>query len=221
MEGSSRDGGRERQGRRFSILGEMRRAAGDEQGAQAGRSRGRGRKAGKKQTTKDRGQHRRRQANRQGGRSRSGRRSNARVEHGKTVTRQESGATGQRSHGRGRDRSLPDPFELFMAYHLGIGADGRYKATNIHEVARRFHTSVGGIRSLLAEYGMDSDAVINSSFDMAMAQYDIQVAPDGVDVVELAKNLYQEFRSASRNTRNWEEELARDAAANAEIYGKK
>ena len=214
MDGSFRDRGRERQGRRFSILGEMRRAGGEEQGPHGGRSKARGRKSSKRQSAKDKGSSRRRHNACRGGGKQSRRRDGKRNVPPHAGVRQSDAV-------RSENRGMPGPFELFMAYHLGIGADGRYKATNIHEVARRFHTSAAGIRELLAEYGMDSDAVINSSFDMAMAQYDIQVAPDGVNVVELAKNLYEEFKAASRNTRNWEEELARDAAANAEIFGKK
>jgi len=112
-----------------------------------------------------------------------------------------------------------DALELFAAYHLGISEDGTYRPTNIHDVARRFGTSAGGIRESLTAHGMDSDAVINSSFDMAMAQYDIQVAPEGINIRELARNLYREFREASPNARDWEKELAEDAAANQKIFG--
>lgn len=112
-----------------------------------------------------------------------------------------------------------DPFDLFAAYHLGIAEDGTYRPTNIHDVARRFSTSAGGIRQTLAALGMDSDSVINSDFDMAMAQYDIQIAPEGVNIRELARNLYADYREASPNARDWEKELAADAAANAKTFG--
>jgi hypothetical protein len=108
---------------------------------------------------------------------------------------------------------------LFCAYHLGINDRGQYKPANIHEVARRFGTTAAGIRENLAAYGMDAESVIHSDFDMAMAQIDIQVAPEGIDIRELAKNLYREFCEASRNVRDWQKELAEDAAVNAKTFG--
>src|SRR5262249_44804463 len=84
-------------------------------------------------------------------------------------------------------------FELFCAYHLGITADDRSAFQNVHEVARRFATNAGMIRQLLEEYEMDPDRVVNSSFDLAAAQVDIMLAPEGVSKVELARSLYQEF----------------------------
>jgi hypothetical protein len=91
-----------------------------------------------------------------------------------------------------------DAFELFCAYHLGITADGGYRFQNIHQVAQRFGTNAGVIRQLLGELGMDPDTVVHSSFDMAGAQVDIMLAPEGVSRVELARAFYQDFRQATR-----------------------
>jgi len=112
-------------------------------------------------------------------------------------------------------------FELFCAYHLGITPDDRYAFQNIHEVARRFKTNAGMIRHLLEEYEMDPDRIVNSSFDMAAAQVDIMVAPEGISRRELAKNLYEEFVSAPRKSRDWAQELAADARENERIFGRR
>jgi len=114
-----------------------------------------------------------------------------------------------------------DAFELFCAYHLGITADGGYRFQNIHQVAQRFGTNAGVIRQLLGELGMDPDTVVHSSFDMAGAQVDIMLAPEGVSRVELARAFYQDFRQAARRGRNWVKELAEDARENERIFGPK
>jgi hypothetical protein len=112
-----------------------------------------------------------------------------------------------------------DAFELFCAYHLGITADNGYAFQNIHQVAKRLKTNAAVVRQILSELGMDPDAIVHSSFDLASAQVDIMLAPEGVSRVELARELYQEFRQAPRRDRNWAKELAEDARENERIFG--
>lgn len=114
-----------------------------------------------------------------------------------------------------------DPFELFCAYYLGIGPDKRYSPANIHDVGRRFGVDAGAIRQALQEHGMDPETVMNTDFDLAMAQIDIQVAPEGIDRVELAKGVYREFRAAARKPRDWRRLLEEDARENAKIFGRR
>ncbi|MBI4515880.1 MAG: hypothetical protein HY699_08710 [Deltaproteobacteria bacterium] len=116
-------------------------------------------------------------------------------------------------------RSGIEPFQLFCAYHLGITADGRYEFQNIHQVAKRFGTNAGVIRQALAELSMDPDTIVHSSFDMAGAQVDIMLAPEGIDRFELARELYQSFLKAPRRDRDWKRELADDARDNERIFG--
>jgi hypothetical protein len=110
-------------------------------------------------------------------------------------------------------------FDLFCAYHLGITEDGGYRFQNIHDVAKRFKASSAVIKQVLTELQMDSDAIINSSFDMASAQVDVMSAPEGVSRRELAKQMFEDFQKAPRRTRNWNKELAEDAQANERTYG--
>jgi hypothetical protein len=104
--------------------------------------------------------------------------------------------------------STIDPFELFCAYHLGITANDEYKIQNIHEVARRFGTNAGALRQTLAAYGMDAEDLVHSGFDLASAQIDIMVAPEGISRRELARPLYDEFVGAPRKVRDWAREMA-------------
>ena len=112
-----------------------------------------------------------------------------------------------------------EPFDLFCAYHLGITAEGGYRFQNVHQVAKRFGTNAGVIRQLLTDLDMDSDAIVHSAFDMTGAQVDIMLAPEGINRIELARELYAEFRKAPRRTRNWAKELEEDARDNERIFG--
>ena len=114
-----------------------------------------------------------------------------------------------------------DPFELFCAYHLGITKDKQYRPSNLHDVARRFNVDSSVIKQALQAYEMDANALLNTNFDLTMAQLDIQVAPEGVDRVELAKGIYEEFRRAPRTQRDWKRVLEDDARENAKIFGRR
>ena len=126
-----------------------------------------------------------------------------------------------------RDRPLPalaqkyniDQFTLFCAYYLGITAEGTYRFQNIHEVAKRFGTGAGVIKQLLQDFGMDTDSIVNSSFDMAGAQVDVMHVPDGVDRVEIARTHFEAFLNSPRGKRDWSRELANDARANEQTFG--
>jgi len=114
-----------------------------------------------------------------------------------------------------------DACDLFSAYHLGLTAEGRYRFQNIHQVAKRFGTNAAVIKQLLVEFEMDSDTVIHSSFDMAGAQVDVMLAPDGVDRATIAREFYDQFRTAPKKSRNWAKELEDDARANEKIFGRR
>jgi hypothetical protein len=112
-----------------------------------------------------------------------------------------------------------DPFTLFCAYYLGITADDRYEFQNIHQVAKRFGTSSGVIRQLLQDFGMDTDSIVHSTFDMAGAQVDVMHVPEGVSRTEVARAHYEEFLTAPAGRRDWTRELADDAKENEKTFG--
>lgn len=111
-----------------------------------------------------------------------------------------------------------DPFELFCAYHLGITKDKGYRTANINEVANRFRSEPGMIKQALKAYDMDPESLLDRDFDMALGQLDIQVAPEGVDRLELARGIYQEFQNAPRIKRNWKKILEEDRKENQKIF---
>lgn len=114
-----------------------------------------------------------------------------------------------------------DPFELFCAYHLGITAQNTYSFQNVHDVAKRFGVGAGEVKQALQDYGMDPDTVINSKFNMAVAQVDIQVAPPGVDLKTIAQMHFEDFLASPKKARNWLLELAKDEEVNHITYARK
>lgn len=112
-----------------------------------------------------------------------------------------------------------DPFELFCAYHLGLSADKSYKSANINQVAQRFKVDPATIRTAVKNYQMDSASLLDLDFDMALAQLDIQVAPEGVDRLELAKGLYEEYLQAPKVKRDWKKILEEDRKENQKVFG--
>ena len=112
-----------------------------------------------------------------------------------------------------------DPFELFCAYHLGLSADKSYKSANINQVAQRFKVDPATIRTAVKNYQMDSASLLDLDFDMALAQLDIQVAPEGVDRLELAKGLYEEYLKAPKVKRDWKKILEEDRKENQKVFG--
>ena len=55
----------------------------------------------------------------------------------------------------------------------------------------------GVVKQALKECNMDSASLLNKDFDMALAQLDIQVAPEGIDKMELAKSIYEEISGST------------------------
>lgn len=115
----------------------------------------------------------------------------------------------------------PTPFELFCAYHLGITKDGSYRPANIHTVARQFNKPAGELKQLLQDYGIDATAAMEKDFDMAMAQIDMELAPEGVNRVELARPLFQEFMAAPRKKIDWKKIIEEDIRENAKTFGRR
>ncbi len=112
-----------------------------------------------------------------------------------------------------------DPFNLFCAYHLGIGPNKEYKPANLNEVARRFAQDPATVRQALKECGMDSASLLDRDFDMALAQLDIQVAPEGIDRIELAKSIYEDFQASPHVKRDWSKILENDRKENRKVFG--
>lgn len=113
-----------------------------------------------------------------------------------------------------------DAFELFCAYHLGIGPNKEYKLSNINEIAKRFNMNPAMIRQVVKELGMDSASLLDRDFDMSLAQLDIQVAPEGIDRMELAKAIYTDYLQSPVKKRDWQKIIEDDRKENMKVFGK-
>lgn len=112
-----------------------------------------------------------------------------------------------------------DAFEMFCAYHLGIGPNKEFKLSNGNEIAKRFNLEPGMVRQVVKELGMDAASLLDRDFDMSLAQLDIQVAPEGIDRLELAKGIYEEFLRSPVKKRDWNKILEDDRKENMKVFG--
>jgi hypothetical protein len=105
-------------------------------------------------------------------------------------------AEGERSStGRIPELCELEPFSVFCALYLGITEDDGWREPRAGQVAARFGLSDGELASWLEAHGLDEPAVRDSGFDLEGACLDIEVAPEGISRVELARALYQEFEA--------------------------
>jgi hypothetical protein len=112
-----------------------------------------------------------------------------------------------------------DAFALFCAYYLGITASDGYEFQNVHQVAKRFGVPSGIIKQALQDFGMDTDRMVQSDFDLSSAQIDVLEVPDGVSRTEVARAHWEAWRSAKAKPRDWQRELATDARENEKTFG--
>lgn len=115
-------------------------------------------------------------------------------------------------------RQLPDAFELFCAYHLGLAPSGKVRFANIHDVARAFGMDVDGVQAALERHGMDAARMLELDFDLAGAQLDIQASPPGVDLPSIARMHWDLFLQAPEKPRDWDAERREDELINAKTF---
>jgi hypothetical protein len=104
-------------------------------------------------------------------------------------------AGGEGGNAGGFRRPRIDPFELFAAYHLGLGENKRFRPVGIHEISKRFNCHQNDILHLLTLYSMDNKALdrLRGRFEVGWARQDIKAAPEGVDKEEIARDRYRDF----------------------------
>lgn len=106
-----------------------------------------------------------------------------------------SRAASQRKSGRGlRVPELCElsPFSVFCALHLGITEDDGYAPGDYRAVARRFDLSPAELDAYLESHHLSEQALRAAGFDLSSARLDIEVAPEGISRLELARPLFEE-----------------------------
>ena len=113
-----------------------------------------------------------------------------------------------------------DAFELFCCYHLGIQEDGTYRFGNVHDVARRFQVGAGVVKQALQDFHLRPEDFWNLDFDLVEAQVQVSVAEPPNDLRQVARSHWERLMTAKPAKRDWESELRRDAAINAQTKWK-
>ncbi len=91
------------------------------------------------------------------------------------------------------------PFSVFCALHLGITDTDGYSRQDLTAVARRFSSSPEDLQDYLRANRLRQEDLRAAKFDLASAQLDIQVAPEGISRTELARTLFMELEEYLKN----------------------
>ncbi len=84
------------------------------------------------------------------------------------------------------------PFSVFCALYLGITEDDGFARPEAARVARRFDLSPEQLDQYLSDHGLTAEDLKAADFDLEGARLDIQVAPEGISRVELARTMFEE-----------------------------
>ncbi len=91
------------------------------------------------------------------------------------------------------------PFSVFCVLHLGITDTDGYSRQDLGAVARRFGSTPEDLQDYLRANRLLREDLRAAKFDLASAQLDIQVAPEGISRTELARTLFTEFEEYLKN----------------------
>lgn len=84
-------------------------------------------------------------------------------------------------------------FSVFCALYLGITRDDGYARQSLSGVAREFGMNAEELETFLADHQLTQEDLFERKFDFDAARYDIQVAPEGISRLELARSIYEEL----------------------------
>jgi hypothetical protein len=112
-----------------------------------------------------------------------------------------NGRPPERDGENGQREQVPEltelsPFSVFCALHLGITPTDGYASQTIDSVAGRFGMTPDSLRTFLQRHRLREPDLRAVSFDLASAQLDIQVAPEGISRTELARTLFAELKAS-------------------------
>lgn len=93
----------------------------------------------------------------------------------------------------------PDPFELFIRYHLGLDGDLGSKFYNLASLAREFGVAPEEVRDWLREARLSSDISGHVDFKLAEAHGEAQIlAITGTreEILAFARKTFEEYQAA-------------------------
>jgi len=86
------------------------------------------------------------------------------------------------------------PFSVFCALHLWITETDGFREQSAESVAHRFELSAEELDAYLEQHDLTCEALRRAEFDVDGARLDMQVAPEGISRIELARTLFSELR---------------------------
>jgi hypothetical protein len=115
---------------------------------------------------------------------------------------------------------VPDPFEVFCLYYLGLSPEGEVRFRNANQVAQRYNWTPQMLLDFLQKHRMHPDLVLNTDFPFAVHQVELQLAAARETPPELqarALRIYEDFRGvAGQRRRDWLKEIEEERLADLE-----
>ncbi len=87
------------------------------------------------------------------------------------------------------------PFSVFSALYLGLSEAETYSERSPGQVRRRFGLEEAEFDAYLQAHQLTETELGRACFDVESARFDIKVAPEGISKLEIARCLFEEFRS--------------------------
>ncbi len=106
-------------------------------------------------------------------------------------------ARAQPSAARARVAELCElsPFSVFSALYLGLSEAETYSEPSPLQVRRRFGLEEAEFDAYLRAHHLTETDLSRTRFDVESARFDIKVAPEGISKLEIARCLFEEFRT--------------------------
>ena len=115
---------------------------------------------------------------------------------------------------------MPDPFQVFCLYYLGLTPEGEVRFQNANQVAKRFNWTPEMLLEFLHRNRLHPDLVLNTDFPLSRYQVDLQIAAQYEDCERLharALGIYEAFTGiAGRKRRDWLKEIEEEREADRE-----
>lgn len=115
---------------------------------------------------------------------------------------------------------MPDPFQIFCLYYLGLTPEGEVRFQNANQVARHFNWTPEMLLKFLHDHRLHPDLVLNTDFPLSRYQVDLQIAAEREDSERLharALGIYEAFTGvAGHKRRDWVKEIEEERQADLE-----
>jgi hypothetical protein len=92
---------------------------------------------------------------------------------------------------------MPDAFDLFVQYHLGLLPDGTARFQNANQIAARYGVGVEELTAWLKSVQLDAETADGTDYDLPARHGEAQVLAldgDAAATIAFAQRVYDEYR---------------------------